>query len=124
MRRALMADRPPLEISVSRHFLTWLNDARLSLAFTTYQTNRLFLIGLKPDGTLSAFERAFDRPMGLTASADRLYLSTRWQIWRFDDALPPASEHRGYDRVYVQQIGPDQEGFFSCYAEQVLPELR
>jgi len=99
-----MADRPPLEITVSRHFLGWLHDAHLSLAFTTYQTNRLFLIGLKPDGTLSAFERFFDRPMGLTASADRLYLSTRWQIWRFDDALPPGGELDGYDRVYVPRL--------------------
>ena len=30
----------------------------------------------------------------------------------------------GYDEVYVHQIGPDQEGFFGFYAEQVLPELR
>jgi G6PDH family F420-dependent oxidoreductase len=29
----------------------------------------------------------------------------------------------GYDEVYVNQIGPDQEGFFAFYAEQVLPEL-
>jgi uncharacterized protein (TIGR03032 family) len=99
-----MADHPPLEITVSRHFLSWLHEAQVSLAFTTYQTNRLFLIGLKPDGTLSAFERSFDRPMGLTASADRLYLSTRWQIWRFDDALPEGAEHTGYDRVYVPRL--------------------
>jgi G6PDH family F420-dependent oxidoreductase len=29
----------------------------------------------------------------------------------------------GYDEVYVNQIGPDQEGFFAFYAEQVLPEV-
>jgi G6PDH family F420-dependent oxidoreductase len=29
----------------------------------------------------------------------------------------------GYDEVYVNQIGPDQEGFFDFYAEQILPEL-
>jgi G6PDH family F420-dependent oxidoreductase len=29
----------------------------------------------------------------------------------------------GYDEVYVNQIGPDQEGFFRFYAEQVLPRL-
>jgi G6PDH family F420-dependent oxidoreductase len=29
----------------------------------------------------------------------------------------------GYDEVYVNQIGPDQEEFFSFYAEQILPEL-
>ena len=99
-----MSDRPPLAISMSRHFLAWLHEAHVSLAFTTYQTNRLFLLGLKPDGSLSAFERAFDRPMGLVASADRLYLSTRWQIWRFDDALPPGVEHNGYDRLYVPRL--------------------
>jgi G6PDH family F420-dependent oxidoreductase len=30
----------------------------------------------------------------------------------------------GYDEVYVQQIGPEQDGFFEFYAERVLPELR
>jgi G6PDH family F420-dependent oxidoreductase len=30
----------------------------------------------------------------------------------------------GYDELYVQQIGPEQDGFFDFYAEKVLPELR
>jgi hypothetical protein len=30
----------------------------------------------------------------------------------------------GFDEVYVQQIGPDQEGFFSVYEREVLPRLR
>ena len=30
----------------------------------------------------------------------------------------------GYDEVYVQQIGPDQDGFFEFFAKNVLPELR
>jgi G6PDH family F420-dependent oxidoreductase len=29
----------------------------------------------------------------------------------------------GYDEVYVNQIGPEQEEFFAFYAEQVLPEF-
>lgn len=29
----------------------------------------------------------------------------------------------GYDHVYVHQVGPDQEGFFRFYEEQVLPKL-
>lgn len=73
----------------------------MSLAFTTYQTNRLFLIGVKPDGSLSAFERYFDHPMGLWAATDRLVISTRWQIWELHDALPPGETHGGFDRVYV-----------------------
>jgi G6PDH family F420-dependent oxidoreductase len=30
----------------------------------------------------------------------------------------------GYDEVYINQIGPDQEGFFGFYADKVLPQLR
>jgi hypothetical protein len=30
----------------------------------------------------------------------------------------------GYDHVYIHQIGPDQEGFFRFYAQEVLPKFR
>lgn len=30
----------------------------------------------------------------------------------------------GYDHVYVHQVGPDQEGFFDFYEDEVLPKLR
>jgi hypothetical protein len=30
----------------------------------------------------------------------------------------------GYDEVYIQQIGPEQEGFFDFYKKEVLPEFR
>ena len=30
----------------------------------------------------------------------------------------------GYDEVYVQQIGPDQEAFFRFYEKEILPEFR
>jgi G6PDH family F420-dependent oxidoreductase len=30
-------------------------------------------------------------------------------------------EQAGFDEVYVQQIGPEQDGFFAAYREHVLP---
>ncbi len=30
----------------------------------------------------------------------------------------------GFDEVYVQQIGPEQEGFFRFYESEILPKLR
>ena len=30
----------------------------------------------------------------------------------------------GYDEVYVQQIGPEQEAFFRFYEREVLPRLQ
>ncbi len=94
----------PLEITCSRHFLSWLQDQEISLAFTTYQTNRLFLIGLKPNGQLSSFERLFDRAMGLWATPNHLYLSTRYQFWQFDNVLHPGQFYKGYDQLYVPRI--------------------
>ncbi len=91
----------PIEITCSRDFLEWLYTERISLSFTTYQTNRLFLLGVKPNGDLSTFERLFDRPMGLYAAADQLYFGGRYQIWRLDNALPPGQTHDGYDALYV-----------------------
>jgi len=29
----------------------------------------------------------------------------------------------GYDHIYIHQIGPDQEGFFRFYKQEILPEL-
>ena len=42
-----------------------LRQEGISLALTTYPTNRLLRVGTKPDGTMSGFERISDRPMGL-----------------------------------------------------------
>ena len=57
---------PPLfEAIASRQFTSWLAEQQISLAFTTYQTGKLFLIGLQPDGRLSVFERNFNRCLGL-----------------------------------------------------------
>lgn len=30
----------------------------------------------------------------------------------------------GYDEIYVQQVGPDMDGFFKLYADEVLPQVR
>jgi G6PDH family F420-dependent oxidoreductase len=35
-----------------------------------------------------------------------------------------AYEHAGFDELYIQQIGSEQEGFFEFYAREVLPRLR
>jgi G6PDH family F420-dependent oxidoreductase len=35
-----------------------------------------------------------------------------------------AYEEAGFDELYIQQIGPNQDEFFSVYSERVLPELQ
>lgn len=91
-------------LTASRHFPQWLADLGVSLAFTTYQAGKIFLLGAKPDGRLSIFERTFARSMGLAASADgrSLVLATQYQIHRFDNVVPPGQANAdGFDAVYA-----------------------
>ena len=69
-------EKPILEISTSRMFTSWLAGAGASIALTTYQTGKLFLLGLQPDGKLSIFERTLERGMGMHATAESLQVST------------------------------------------------
>ena len=52
---------PAFELTASRQFTSWMAEQQVSLAFTTYQAGKLFLLGLQPDGRLSVFERTFAR---------------------------------------------------------------
>jgi uncharacterized protein (TIGR03032 family) len=102
---AVAAATPKLEITCSRQLPEWLAEHKFSLAFTTYQSAKLFLIGLKPDGRLSVHERTFNRCMGLWSSAQTLWMSSLYQLWRFENVLAPGEHHQGYDRLYVPQVG-------------------
>ncbi len=95
---------PKLDISVSRQFTAWMAEQRVSLAFTTYQAGKLFLIGLQPDGRLSVFERTFSRCMGLSATDQTLWMSSLYQLWRFDNVVESGQVGDGYDRLYVPQV--------------------
>lgn len=130
---------PWLNAIGSRYFLDWLQQQRCSLAFTTYQTGKLFLAGRKSvsgagvptsesDQALSIFERTYNHCMGMCASPDgrTLWLSSRYQIWRMEQApanavpyrpvegtttegddanQPPQWVGRGYDVAYIPRVG-------------------
>lgn len=99
------ATAPHLELTTSRQMLTWLAEQKLSLAFTTYQIGKLFFVGLKPNGELSVFERTFNRCMGLVATPGGLWMSSLYQIWRFENLLADGESRDGFDRFYRPQLG-------------------
>ena len=123
------------DVTASRQFPSWLAGQNASLAFTTYETGKLFLIGLKLNGRLSVFSRNFNRAMGLWSDGQTLYLSTAYQLWRFENLLEPGQLSNGYDRLYcpmsssttgdidIHDIGVESSGrvvfintLFSCLA--------
>jgi uncharacterized protein (TIGR03032 family) len=99
------ADQPWLEVYGSPDFAGWLASQNVSLALSTYQTAKLFLIGRKPDGQLIVHERTFSRCMGLWAIGQMLWVSTAYQLWRFVNVLKPGQFYEGCDRLYVPRIG-------------------
>lgn len=95
---------PWVEVTGSHNLSHWLAEQRVSLAFTTYQTGKLFLLGRRPDGGLAVFERTFNRAMGLWADGQTLWLSTQYQLWRFENYLRPGELYQGHDRLYVPKM--------------------
>lgn len=88
--------------SCSRGLAGWLAANRLSLAISSYQTGRLYLVGSDRQGRVSFFERIFERAMGVVGNAQRIYLGGLYQLWRFENVLR-ANEvvHQQFDKCYV-----------------------
>lgn len=92
---------PQLDITASRQFTAWLAEQRVSLAFTTYQTTKLFLVSLQDNGRLSIFERTFNRCMGMWTNGQTIWMSSLYQLWRFENVLESGRAADGCDRLYV-----------------------
>jgi uncharacterized protein (TIGR03032 family) len=94
-------------LTTSRGLTSWLAKCSGSIAFTTYQAGKIFFLGVKSDGQLSVHERTFARCMGLAVSADArtLLMATHYQLYRFDNLLPPGARATdGADAVYVPRL--------------------
>jgi uncharacterized protein (TIGR03032 family) len=94
----------PVQISCSRGFSTWLQRNQVSLAFTSYQTGRLYLVGVNPQEQTAFHERYLARAMGLWAEPQRLVVSTLFQVWRFEDVLGGNAAPGMPDRHYVPRV--------------------
>jgi len=92
-------------ITASRGFVDWLTSQNISLAISTYQTGKLFLIGQRSDSRFSVYERNFERAMGLAGDGQTMFLATSFQLWRLENVLQPTETIEGYDRLYVPQVG-------------------
>jgi uncharacterized protein (TIGR03032 family) len=99
------SEEPWLEVTSSRHFPAWLADENISLAFTAYQTGKLILLGRNSEGRLTVIERTFNRSMGLWANGQSMWLSSLYQLWRFENVLRPGEMYQGCDRLYVPKTG-------------------
>jgi hypothetical protein len=70
----------PAHITCSRGMADWLRANQVSLAFTSYQTGRLYLVGVDEAGGLAIHEVGTGRAMGLWVDPQRLVLATAWLL--------------------------------------------
>jgi uncharacterized protein (TIGR03032 family) len=90
------------KIECSRGLADWLVMHNVSLAFTSYQTGQLFLIGALPDKRISIHQRNFIRAMGLISQPDRVYVASIEAIWRLENILRRTERANNYfDRLFV-----------------------
>jgi uncharacterized protein (TIGR03032 family) len=93
---------PNVEKSCSRGLAAWLASSNLSLAISSYQTGRVYLVGSDKLGRVSFFERLFERAMGIVGNAQRIYLGGLYQLWRFENVLRSNEViHAQFDKCYV-----------------------
>ena len=63
MTNAATAEAQQWSMNASRGFVEWLANQQASLALSTYQTGKLFLVGYNDNGQFSVYERNFERAM-------------------------------------------------------------
>ena len=118
---------PAAQYSVSGGFVGLLNTLNISLAVTSYQSGRLYLLGRNPKGGLMVNEQYFQKAMGLHYDGSTLYMATLANIYRmknalradqlmdnqFTDCFIPRTAHlTGYLDTHDVGVGKDGEIFF------------
>lgn len=79
----------------------WLAGVGGSLAFSTYQTGRVFFLGSQSDGGLYALERQLGSAMGLAIDSDKLWVGGRDRLWRFSNTGADQIDGQHYDAIYM-----------------------
>jgi len=91
-----------IDISFSRGLAPFLAANTISLAFTSYQNGRLYLVGHGDDGKLTLHEALYPQAMGVAGDQNRIYLGTLTQIVRMENVLAPDQKvNNTHDKVYV-----------------------
>lgn len=93
---------PKVTLDFSPGLADYLAQAGISLAFTSYQSGYLYLVGHSPDGKLAVHEAFYPQAMGVVGDAQRIYLGTLTQLVRLENVLAPNERANGkHDRLYI-----------------------
>lgn len=104
---ATVAEVSPVEYSLSGGLANLLARLKLSIAFTSYQSNFLYMLGLLPTGGAHLHQSAMAKPMGLARDGKGgLVLSAGFQIIELANVL------KSHERI--------NETFDACYMPRTI----
>ena len=93
---------PKTDISFSGGLQGFLAANKVSLAFTSYQTGMLYILGPGTDGKLALHQAQYPQAMGVVGDTQRIYLGTLTQIVRMENVLAQGQiANSKHDKVYV-----------------------
>ena len=99
------AKNDTITYSMSPGFVGLMGRLNISVALTSYQSGKFYLLGRNPQGGLMVNERLFQKAMGLCVAGDTLILATLFQIQRFENILNKGQFiNHTHDACYVPRI--------------------
>jgi uncharacterized protein (TIGR03032 family) len=99
------ASQKTVSYSISPGFIGLLAQLNISVALTSYQSGKFYLLGRNPQGGLMVHERLFQKAMGLCIEGNSLLLATLFQIQRFENILDKGQFiNHTYDVCYTPRI--------------------
>lgn len=100
-----IAEKNKITYSISPGFVNLMARLNISVAVTSYQSGKFYLLGRNPRGGLIIHERLFQKAMGLHVEGNTLLLATLFQIQRFENVLKPGERvNHTYDACYVPRL--------------------
>ena len=97
-----LAEQNKTDISFSGDLYNFLASRQISLAFTSYQTGVLYILGHGMDRKLSLHQARYPQAMGVVGDGARIYLASHNQIIRLENVLGPDQiANSKFDKVYV-----------------------
>lgn len=90
---------------MSPGFVPLMARMRVSVALTSYQSGKFYLLGNNPKGGLMVNERLFQKAMGICVDGNALILATLFQIHRFENILEKGQAiNHLHDACYVPRV--------------------
>jgi uncharacterized protein (TIGR03032 family) len=99
-------EEPVARYSMSDGLVSFLHDQNIAIAFTSFETGHLFLIGCTATDQLTVDARRFRKATGLHLAGGTLLMATLAHVYRMENILRPDQRLDGtFSHCYVPRTG-------------------